>query len=105
MSQFDEQQIVDGKVMAVLAYLTVLCIIPLLFQKNNEFVLYHGKQGLVIFVAEVGIFILHILLGVLILKIGMFLMLLFSFVGIIAVLQGRQINLPVISEIAEKIVL
>ncbi|MBF0483268.1 MAG: hypothetical protein HQL25_01040 [Candidatus Omnitrophica bacterium] len=105
MDQFEEQQIVNGKVMAVLSYLTILCIIPLLFQKDNGFVLYHGKQGLVIFVAEVAIFILHILLGVWILKIGMFLMLLFSFVGIIAVLQGRHIHLPVISEIADKIIL
>jgi len=99
------QQLGEGKVLAILAYLPFFCIIPLLFRRDNPFVLSHGKQGLVIFVGEIGVFIVHIILGVWILKFGMFILLVLSFVGIIAVLTGRTIELPVISKIADKITL
>jgi len=98
-------QVREGKVFAILAYLSILCIIPLLFKKENSFVLTHGKQGLVLFLGEVGVFIVHILLGTWILRLGMFVLLAMSFVGIIAVLKGESLELPVVSKIAEKITL
>ncbi len=101
----DTKQVIEGKVFAILSYLSILCIIPLLFKKDNNFVLSHGKQGLVIFVGQVGIFIMHIVLGLWILKLGMFILLVCSFIGIIAVLNGRYIKLPFIFGIAEKITL
>lgn len=104
-SPTDEEQVNEGKIFALLSYLSILCIIPLLFKKDNDFVLLHGKQGLVIFVAQVGLFIVHILVGPWILKLGMFVLLVLSFIGIIAVLKGRYIDLPVVSGIAKKITL
>lgn len=97
--------VLEGKVIAILSYLTILCIIPLLFKRNNLFVLRHSKQGLVIFVAEVAIFILHIILGMWFLKLGMFILLTLSFIGLLAVLRGQYIQMPVVSSIAEKITL
>ncbi len=99
-----EKQVIEGKVFAILSYLSILCIIPLLFKKDNAFVLAHGKQGLVIFIGEVGLFIIHIIFPW-ILKLGIFVLFVLSFIGIIAVLKGRYIELPVISGIAEKITL
>ncbi len=95
----------EGKVFAFLSYLSILCIVPLLFKKDNDFVLAHGKQGLVIFVGQVAIFILHIILGPWFFKVGMFILLVFSFIGIIASLSGKYIALPVLSKIADKITL
>lgn len=101
-----DPNILEGKVFAIMAYLSILCIIPLLFKKDNAFVLAHSKQGLVIFVGQVGVFILSILpIFGWFLKVGMFVLLVLSFIGIIAVLQGKQIELPVISRIAEQITL
>ncbi len=97
--------VLEGKVMALLSYLSILCIIPLLLKKNNLFVLIHSKQGLVLFVAEVAVFILHIILGVWFLKFGMFVLLALSFFGLLAVLRGQYIRIPVVSSIAEKITL
>ena len=57
---FQREEILDGKMYAVLSYLSILCIIPLIIKKNNAFVLAHGKQGLVLFVAEVAVLILSI---------------------------------------------
>lgn len=101
----EEKQILEGKVFAILSYLSIFCIIPLLFKKNNDFVLSHGKQGLVLFVAQVGIFIIHIILGTWILRLGMFVLGVLSFTGIISVLQGKYIKLPIVSQIADAIYL
>ena len=100
-----EDQVLEGKVWAVLAYLSILCIIPLILKKENSFVYKHGKQGLVLFVSEVAVFILHILLGAWFLKLGMFILGVLSFIGIVAVLEGRYVELPFFSKIAEKITL
>ncbi len=101
----NDQQVVEGKIFAVMSYLSILCIIPLVFKKDNDFVLSHGKQGLVLFVGQVGLFIISIILGPWILKLGMFVLLIFSFIGIIAVLKGQYFDLPVVANIAQKITL
>lgn len=100
----------EEKVFSILSYLSVLCIIPLISfskegVKENPFVLHHAKQGLVIFIAEVAVFILHIVLGQWFLKSGIFVLGIASLVGIISVLQGKFFKIPVISDIAEKIIL
>ena len=100
-----EKLIREGKVFAILAYLSILCIVPLIFKKDNDFVLSHSKQGLVIFVGQVGVFVLHIVLGTWILRLGMFVLWVLSFLGIIAVLKGNYIQLPVIARIADQITL
>ena len=104
-SQENDSHVLEGKIFAILSYLFVLCIIPLVLKKENKFVLFHGKQGLVLFVAEVTIFILHIVLGQWILKLGTFGLGVFSLTGIIAVLCGQYLKLPVVADIAEKITL
>lgn len=100
-----EQQILEGKIFAVLSYLSILCIIPLLFKKTNPFVLRHGKQGLVLFLGEVAVFIAHIILGQWALKLGIFVFGVLSFVGLIAALQGRDAPMPVVSRLADSITL
>ena len=100
-----DEHIREGKIFAILAYLSILCIIPLIIKKENGFVLNHGKQGLVIFLGEVAVFILHIILGVFILRLGMFILGVCSFAGIIAALKGETIEIPIISDIARKITL
>ena len=101
----DEQQVHDGKIFSILAYLSILCIIPLLLKKDNAFVLSHSKQGLVIFLGEVAVFIAHIVLGQWILRLGLFVFGVFSFWGIVRVLKGQQVDIPIISDIADKITL
>ena len=101
----NEKEVLEGKVLAILSYLSVLCIIPLILKKDNDFVLCHGKQGLVIFVGEVAIFVIHIALGPWILSLGSFVFGVFSLWGIVEALMGRYVKLPFISDIADKITL
>lgn len=104
-SPHDTNHILEGKVYAILAYLSILCIIPLVIKKENPFVLKHGKQGLVIFIAQVAVFIVHIVLGQWFLRLGMFILGIISLLGIIFVLKGEYVNIPVVSKIADKITL
>ena len=45
-----DKEIQEGKMYAVIAYLGILCLVPLLLKKENKFALFHGKQGLVLFI-------------------------------------------------------
>ena len=107
MTQHDKQsekKVVEGKIFAILSYLSILCIVPLVMKRDNDFVLSHGKQGLVIFVGQVAIFIASIVLPWL-LQFGFFVLGVLSLWGIIEVLRGRYVKLPFISDIADKITL
>ena len=104
MTKQNEKTIVEGKVFAILSYLSILCIIPLVIKKDNEFVLSHSKQGLVLFIGQVMVFVASILFQWLI-KPAFFVIGILSVWGIIEVLQGRYVKLPVVYKIAEKITL
>ena len=52
-AEFDSKDIADNKVMAVLAYIGILFLIPLLAAPNSRFARFHTNQGLVLFLAEV----------------------------------------------------
>jgi uncharacterized membrane protein len=44
----------NENMMAILSYLGILCLIPFLVFKDNDFVQYHAKQGLTLFIAEIA---------------------------------------------------
>ena len=103
----NEQEIREGKFFALISYVSFLCIITLVLKKSNKFALYHARQGLVLFVLEVGAFILSIipLLGWLIGVFGYALFLLVSVWGIIQASLGLYCRIPVVTDIAEKVIL
>jgi uncharacterized membrane protein len=54
------EPIEDDKVIAAIAYLGILFLIPLLLKKNSKFAIYHARQGLVLFALEVGLWLLSL---------------------------------------------
>lgn len=102
-----DKDIQEGKIFAVIGYIGILCIVPLLLKKENKFAFYHGKQGLVLFIIEVAAFIFSVIpfLGPLILRLAIFVCGLFSLWGIIQSLLGKYARLILISDIADKITL
>lgn len=52
-AEFDQNDITTNKVMAILAYLSWLVIIPLFGAKDSKFARFHCNQGLVLAIAEV----------------------------------------------------
>ncbi|MFH1797760.1 MAG: hypothetical protein ABH844_00205 [Candidatus Omnitrophota bacterium] len=94
----------SGSVYAVLSYLWVLCLIPVLMKKNDEFVRFHSRQGLMLFIIEVGVGIISIIpiFGPLIYTLGVLIFGLISLIAIVQVLMGNKWRIPIIGEWAEK---
>lgn len=102
-----EKEIKDAKAMAAVGYWGFLCILPLVLMKDNKFAVYHGKQGLVLFIFLVAGFITSILplFGTLVYRLVLFIYLVLLLWGTIAALAGKKACMPVVSRVAEKIIL
>ena len=103
--QQNQEDMQENKIFAVIAYLSVLCIIPLLFKKNNQFVLFHAKQGLVLFIGEVAALIITVVLGEFFGRLSIVAFGAALIFGIIQALMGQCTKIPVVSKIADKIIL
>jgi uncharacterized membrane protein len=53
-----ESEIAQGALLAALGYLGPLCVVSLLAGRHNSFCRFHGRQGLVLFAAEVAAVVL-----------------------------------------------
>ncbi len=90
--------------MAILCYLSVLVIIPLLTDaKNDPFVKFHIKQGLALLIFEViGSFVWIVpVLGWLVGFIVWILTVVFFIMGIVNAVSGKEKELPLIGRMAE----
>jgi uncharacterized membrane protein len=107
-SQADkDKEIQEGKFFAIISYIAFFCIVTLVLKKDNKFALHHAKQGLVLFVFEVVCFIVSIIpiLGWLIAFLAIIIFPIFSSWGILQSLMGNYSRLPLVADIAERIVL
>lgn len=105
--QIQDPDVQDGKFFAAVGYLSVLCFVPLILKKNNQFAQFHGKQALVLFIFEIAAGILKVVpaLGDLVFSIAFVVFGMLSLVGIVKVLMGERWEMPVIYEISGKITL
>ncbi len=90
-------------VMAVLAYIGPLVIIPYLMAKDDAFVKFHIRQGLVLLVIEVVCWILAMVFLplLLILWIVKLIILVLAIIGIINATQNKQKELPLVGSYAK----
>jgi len=94
----------NNNLMAVLCYLGILIIVPFVTEaKNDPFVKFHIKQGLVLIISlAVGMFIGIIpILGWIIAPLLMLFNLLMVIIGIINAATGKQKELPLIGGLAK----
>lgn len=103
----DQGDIEKNKGMAVLSYIGILCLIPLLAAKESKFAQFHAKQGLVLFLFWVVLGILYAVPGINVIMffVGWILWLLLAILaimGIVYTLQGKFWKMPVFGGLAEK---
>jgi uncharacterized membrane protein len=100
-----DKEIEEGKIFAFLGYWWILFLVPLLAKKDNKFALFHGKQGMILFVYWIAIWILSFIpfIGVIIGFLGWILGLILAIIGMVKSLQGQYWKMPVLGDIAEKI--
>ena len=103
--KIEEKEILEGKAYAILSYLWILCLVPLILKKDNRFALFHAKQGLVLFIAELAVGFIGVIpfIGWAILFFGTFLFGALSLAGIVQALLGNLWKMPVVGDIAEKV--
>ncbi|MDP2684595.1 MAG: hypothetical protein Q8P20_06125 [bacterium] len=87
----------DSNLMAALSYVWIISIVMMIVKKDDKFVVFHAKQGLVLFIAS--------FIGVIPI-IGWFIwiiVVILEIVGFIKALSGERYKIPVVGDIAEKI--
>ncbi|MEO0144414.1 MAG: DUF4870 domain-containing protein [candidate division WOR-3 bacterium] len=89
---------------AILSYIGILCLIPLLVEKEDEFVKFHARQGLALFLCEVITFFISWFpfIGWIISFFAWILWFILSIIGIINVLTAKKAPLPIIGQLAER---
>ena len=91
----------EDKLMAILAYLGALVLVPLIMKRDDAFVLFHAKQGLVLFVgyiiAAIAVWWVAVIGNILLI-----LLMLISVIGVVQASQGKRWKIPVITGLANK---
>jgi uncharacterized membrane protein len=88
--------------LAVLSYISILFIVPLVVAKDDLFVKFHVKQGIVLFIGEVILWVIMMIpfLGWVVGFIGQVIAVILAIMGIVNVLQGKEKELPLIGKYA-----
>lgn len=104
-SQMNPNDIQQNKVMAVLAYIGILFLVPLLAAPNSQYARFHTNQGLVLFLTDIvagivsGIFALIPFVGWIISSLLGIAIFVFMILGIVNAATGAAKELPLIGKI------
>ncbi len=94
-----------SRLMAIMSYLGILCFVPLLRNKDDEFVHFHAKQGLVIWMWSVlAIFAIYLpVMGTWLFSFSTLAVLVLSTIGVISAALNRAWKLPLIYSVSNRI--
>ncbi len=95
----------DHTVLAALSYIGPLVIVAYVTGKDNDFVKFHAKQGMVLFGIEVIVWVFmsmfySIIMLITLVQVATFIL---SIIGIVNVVQGHKKELPLIGQFAKNI--
>lgn len=106
-SEFDPNDVQQNKVMAILAYLSWLVLIPLFAAKESKFARYHCNQGIMLAIAEIIVWVIFGILSMIPYVGWIFIVLnslislvclVFAVTGIINAANGKAKELPFIGK-------
>jgi len=103
--QMDLNEIKQGAPFAALSYVFCFWILTFILKKDNQFAYFHARQGIVLFIGEIAcvVFAFIPILGGLF-KFLLLVLMCFSLYGIYLSLTGKMTSLPVVGDIAQKLV-
>ena len=92
------------KFLAAIGYLGILCIIPLVLEKKSAFAQHHGKQGLVLLLVWLALWVGNIvpLLGAIIWFLGSLGLIMLIILGMVNAFQGHLWEMPVLGMYAKR---
>ncbi len=111
-AEYTQEDINNNKIMAVLAYLGILVLIPIFAAKDSKFARFHSNQGLVLLICDI---VVSIVLGIVTAIIAFIpyvgpilsgiiwavipiVLLVFAILGIVNAVQGKAKELPIIGK-------
>ncbi|MFA6427862.1 MAG: DUF4870 domain-containing protein [Candidatus Magasanikbacteria bacterium] len=99
------KDIEDNKIIALIGYIGILCLIPLLLKKDSPYAQFHGKQSLVLLIVWIVIGVIGIVpvLGWIVAFFGNIVCIILMIVGMVNAWQGQMKELPIIGEYAKKV--
>lgn len=106
-AEYDSKDIQDNKIMAVLAYIGILLLIPLFAAKNSKFARFHVNQGLPLMIVGLAIGIISIPLGLIpivriitgiIFGLAGICVLVLAILGIVNAATGKAKELPLVGK-------
>ncbi len=53
----EKKDVEENKLIAALAYISIICLVPLFLKRESKFAQFHAKQGLVLFILELFAFV------------------------------------------------
>lgn len=101
----DPNDVQQNKVMAVLAYIGILFLVPLLAAPNSQYARFHANQGLVLFLVDIVVGIVSVILAFVpfvgailgsLLGLAVFVLMI---LGIVNAATGKANELPLIGKI------
>lgn len=91
----------DSNIIAALSYLSIISIIMYVLKKDDEYVLFHARQGMVIFALSIAGTLTIPLFGLgFLINMVCFVL---AVIGAVKAYQGQKYKFPIITELAEKI--
>ena len=104
----------DEMLTAVLSYLSILVLIPYFMteKKRNDFIRFHLKQGLALFIAEIIIWVVDFILGYIpyiggllsiLLSILNLVLVIISIIALIKAISGEKWKIPILSDFSKNI--
>jgi fumarate reductase subunit D len=95
----------DDRLIAAIGYLGILCLVPLLLKKDSKFAQHHGKQGLVILIVWLALWVGNIIpiLGQIVWTLGTIALLILIILGMVNALQGKMWEMPILGTYAKMI--
>ena len=90
----------NNKIMAILAYIGPLVIVSYLTAKDDPFVKFHIRQGLVLVVIEIATWFLSMVFWPIwpLLQLINLAVLILAIVGIVRAYEGKEVPLPVVGD-------
>ncbi|HPI67337.1 MAG TPA: hypothetical protein PKZ16_02235 [bacterium] len=96
----------EEKIIAAISYVWLLFLVPLILKKDNSFCQFHAKQGLVLFFFSLLVLFfgaLPLIGWLIIAPLGWLVIIIFSVLGFLNALQGKEWEMPYLSKYAKRI--
>ena len=96
---------ISSQLLSMLAYMGFLCLVPLLVNRNDDYVGFHTRQGLVIWITEAlaGFLLFVPTFGSFFFSATMVICILLSLFGVIGVFLEKAWRFPFFGTLAEKL--